>query len=254
MTTGTREAGEFCWINVLTPQPEEARAFFGKLLGWTYAEIPGLGHRMQVDGHDIGGLFDLEGPKTPEGMPPLVCVMLKVENAEITCEKVRSFGGKAKAPIDMHHLRRASCTDPSGAEFDLWEPKTAHGTAVHGNRRGAPSWFELVTTDLENAATFYSAVFGWTRADRPLTDANYATFKHGIALVAGIRPIMPNMGETRPQWGTYFTVTDADETAREAVKLGADIRAPVRDVPGIGRLCGVTSPQGVRFHVIQHIH
>lgn len=28
MTTGPRSAGEFCWINMLTPQPEQARDFF----------------------------------------------------------------------------------------------------------------------------------------------------------------------------------------------------------------------------------
>ena len=67
MTTGTRKTGEFCWINMLTPQPAEAREFFGKLLGWTYVEMPGMGHAMQVGGRDIGGLFDLDGPNTPPG-------------------------------------------------------------------------------------------------------------------------------------------------------------------------------------------
>ena len=52
MTTGTPKAGDFCWINMLTPQPAEARAFFGELLGWTYAEIPGMGHGVQVGGRD----------------------------------------------------------------------------------------------------------------------------------------------------------------------------------------------------------
>ena len=47
---GTRKAGQFCWINMLTPQPAQARAFFGKLLGWTYVEIPGMGHSVQVKG------------------------------------------------------------------------------------------------------------------------------------------------------------------------------------------------------------
>jgi predicted enzyme related to lactoylglutathione lyase len=37
MTTRIRNPGEFCWINMLTPQPAEACTFFEKLLGWTYA-------------------------------------------------------------------------------------------------------------------------------------------------------------------------------------------------------------------------
>jgi len=74
MTTGTRKAGDFCWINMLTPNPAQAREFFGKLLGWTYVEMPGMGHRIQVGGRDIGGLFDLESPQTPKGMPPLFVI------------------------------------------------------------------------------------------------------------------------------------------------------------------------------------
>ena len=74
MTTGTRKAGDFCWINMLTPNPAQAREFFGKLLGWTYVEMPGMGHRIQVGSRDIGGLFDLESPQTPKGMPPLFVI------------------------------------------------------------------------------------------------------------------------------------------------------------------------------------
>ena len=56
--------------------------FFGKLLGWTYSEIPGLGHSVEVGGCKIGGLFDLEGPNTPPGTKPHIGGLLKVENAE----------------------------------------------------------------------------------------------------------------------------------------------------------------------------
>jgi hypothetical protein len=69
--TGIRKTGQICWTNMLTPQSAQARAFFGTLLGWTYAEIPGLGHRAQVGGRDIGGLFDLKSPNTPPGTPRL---------------------------------------------------------------------------------------------------------------------------------------------------------------------------------------
>ncbi len=36
MATGIRDAGDFCWINILTPRPTEAMAFFARVLGWTY--------------------------------------------------------------------------------------------------------------------------------------------------------------------------------------------------------------------------
>jgi len=180
VTTGTRKTGEFCWINMLTPQPAEARTFFGTLLGWTYVEMRGIvGHVVEVGGR-----------------------------------------------------------------------KKLLGTDADSTHHGAPSWFETMTTDVDRATTFYSGLFGWTRKVMP--GSKYTTFKHGTADVAGMMPITPQMGKSRPHWATYFTVKDADETAREAVTLGATLGVPIQDVSGIGRFCGITSPQGVTFYVITY--
>ena len=254
MTTGTRKAGEFCWINMLTPQPAQARAFFGTLLGWTFVEMPGMGHSVQVGGRNIGGLFDLEGPNTPKGTPPLIGVMVKVESADVACKKVTSLGGKARAFDIMDQGRLAVCTDPNGAEFDVWEPKKLLGTDADSTLHGAPSWFETMTTDVDRAATFYSGLFGWTPEVTPMPGSNYTTFKHGTTPVAGMMAITPQMGKQGPHWGTYFTVKNADETAREAVDLGARLCVALRDFPDIGRFCGITSPQGVTFYVIKYTH
>ena len=75
MSTGLRKSGDFCWINVITPQPEQARTFFGKVLGWTFVEMPGLGHGIQVGGRNIGGLYDLEGPNVPKNSIAVIGVM-----------------------------------------------------------------------------------------------------------------------------------------------------------------------------------
>src|SRR5262245_46919001 len=116
MATGIRKAGDFCWANMLTPRPAEAREFFGRVLGWTYFEIPGLGHGVRAGGHDVGAIFDLDGPNTPPGTRPHIGVLLKVTNADATCEKVESLGGKARPAFDiMEQGRMSVCNDPNGA-------------------------------------------------------------------------------------------------------------------------------------------
>jgi predicted enzyme related to lactoylglutathione lyase len=253
MATGTRKVGEFCWINMLTPKPAEAREFFADLLGWTYFEIPGTGHLAQVAGHNIGGLFDLEGPQTPPGTPPLIGVMLKVESADAIADKVKALGGKAKPAFDIvDQGRMAVCHDPNGAEFDVWEPKKLQGTDVDSTAHGAPSWFETLTTDVDRATKFYSALFGWTAEVKPMPGFEYTIFKLGTEHVAGSMQIMPQMVNLAPHWATYFTVNDADEVAGKAVALGAKLCVPVQDIPDVGRFCGITSPQGVTFYVIEY--
>ncbi|MEO8752555.1 MAG: VOC family protein [Casimicrobiaceae bacterium] len=253
MATGTRKVGEFCWINMLTPRPEAARAFFGKLLGWTYGVIPGMGHSIQVGGQEVGGLFDLDGPNTPKGTPPLIGVMVKVESADATVAKVAALGGKAMPAFDiMDQGRMAVCFDPNGAAFDVWQAKQGAGTAADTSHHGAPSWFETMTTDIDRAAAFYAGLFGWTAEAMPMPGMTYTTFRLGADYVAGMMAITPEMGAMRAHWGTYFTVNDADVAATEAVALGATLCVPPQDVPGVGRFCGITSPQGVTFYAIKY--
>lgn len=250
---GLRGPGEFCWINMLTPNPADACAFFGQLLGWTYGEIPGHGHSIKVGGRDIGGLFDLNGPNTPPGIPPMIGVTVKVEDADAVGARVTALGGKAMPAFDiMDAGRMAVCFDPNGAQFDVWQPRKMQGTDVNNGLHGAPSWFETLTTDVPRATKFYADLFGWIPETMPMPGGMYTTFKHGPSYVAGMMAITPQMGNFPPHWGTYFTVEDADATAREASRLGATICVPPHDIPGIGRFCGITSPQGVMFYVFQY--
>ncbi|MFO0825842.1 MAG: VOC family protein [Gemmataceae bacterium] len=252
---GDRKPGQFCWINMLTPQPAESRDFYTQLFGWTYEEIPGVGHIMVVQGHAIGGLFDLNAPTTPPGIPAHIGVMVKVESADAVAEKTQAVGGTATPAMDiMDSGRMACCTDPTGARFDLWQPKTKPGTDVDTDLHGATSWFEIITTDPTRAAKFYGDLFGWTHETMPLPNAmEYTTFKLDGEFVGGMMKIVPQMGNVPPHWGVYFTVNDADETARQATVLGAKICVPPTDIANVGRFCGITSPQGVSFYAIKYV-
>lgn len=254
MTTGFRKPGDFCWINLLTPDPAAARAFYAALLDWTYTEMPGnMGHLVLVGGKTIGGLFDLANPGTPPGTPPGIGVMVHVKDADATSARAAQLGGTGKPAFDiMDQGRMAECTDPNGGAFDLWQPKLSQGadadTAVHG----APSWFETMTTDTARAAEFYRKLFGWTAEAMQLPGIEYTTFSLDGAPVAGMMAITPDMGPIPPHWAVYFTVRDTDATVAQATALGATTHVPAQDIPGVGRFAGLTSPQGVMFYVIRY--
>lgn len=251
---GLRKPGEFCWINILTPQPVAAREFFNKLFGWNYSEIPGVGHRVMLQGSEIGGLFPNNGPNMPPDLPPCIGVMVKVESADATARKVESLGGKAKPPMDiLDRGRMVECYDPNGANIDMWEPRKGPGTDVDPTLHGAPSWFETITTDVERAKAFYTSLFGWTAETKSFPGFDYTTFSFNGSPLAGMMPIMPHMGKIPAHWGVYFTVTNVDETVKLAEQLGATICIPPTDIPTIGRFAGLTSPQGVMFYAITYV-
>lgn len=248
-----RRPGEFCWINMLTPDPAGAREFFTLLLDWDYGDIPGMGHLILVDGHPVGGMFDLAGPQAPPGTPPGIGVMVRVDDADATAARAAGLGGTAKPAFDIAEQgRMAECHDPNGANFDLWQGKASHGTDVDPTAHGAPSWFENMASDRDRAVEFYAALFGWEPEAMTMDGFTYTSFKLGDAYVAGMMQITPDMGSFPSHWGVYFTVRDADVAAARALELGGQVMIAPRDIPGVGRFAGVVSPQGVMFYVITY--
>ena len=248
-----RQPGEFCWINLLTPQPEEAKAFFSAVLGWTYGEIPGMGWSILADGNAVGGLFDTTGPNSPPDTKPQLGVMVKVESADDAVAKFNAHGGKATPAWDIGpNGRMAVCHDPNGAQIDIWQPLGKPGTEVDPATPGAPTWFEAETTDTNRAARFYQDVFGWTPESMPMGERDYTVFKLGEAFVGGMETLGEGAASPLPHWETYFTVDDVDAAVAEARKRGATVRRPPHDVPSVGRSASLTSPQGVPFAVLQY--
>lgn len=250
---GPRPIGQFCWINILTAQPTAAREFFSQMLGWSYRELPGMGHLILVGGEDVGGLFDLEGPQTPPGCKPIVGVMVLVKSADEIAEKAKALGGKSQAAFNVMDKGRMSvCHDPGGAEFDVWQAGTSAGTDVDSTLHGAPSWTELMTRDVAEAKRFYGGLFGWTTEAVPGSQWGYELFKQHDAKVGGTMAIPPAMGDMRPHWITYFTVKDIERATRQATELKGRVVIPITRIPDVGRFAGIISPQGVGFCVMQY--
>lgn len=240
-----RKAGEFCWINLLTPSVEEAKAFYAAVLGWTYGEIPGMGWSILASGGGaVGGLFDAKEHD------PQLGVMVRVDSADATVAKVRAAGGQAMDAFDIGPNGRMSvCHDPNGAQVDLWQALARPGTEVDSRTPGAPTWFENETNDTARAAKFYEGVFGWTTEAMP---HDYTVFQLGDTNVGGMQKIGAGSASEKPHWATYVTVLDAAKAVAEAVRLGGTIRRPIHHVDGVGQCASLTSPQGVPFAVIQY--
>ncbi len=255
MAIGVRGVGDFCWINVLTPDPDKSRAFFSTLLKWTYVAMPSTGHRILVRGKDIGGIFNTISPRTPEGANPGIGVMIKSGSADKAVARVKTLGGTAMPAFDVGIAgRMAVCFDPNGAEFDIWEPKSMEGFQVDSTHHGAPSWFEISTPNVPRDREFYSALFGWTATEFPMGSVKYTAFSRGReAPIAGMLVRPPAKGLIRAQWGVYFTVQNVNETAKLAELMRAQIHLPPQDFPGVGRFCYIRSPEGVYFYVITYL-
>jgi predicted enzyme related to lactoylglutathione lyase len=113
------------------------------------------------------------------------------------------------------------------------------------NSHGSFVWYELSTTDIETAKSFYANIVGWGTRDASMPGLTYSLFTVGDAPVAGLMNLPDDarrMGVT-PHWVGYVAVDDVDAAVDRLKQLGGAVHVPPADVPNISRFSVVADPQ-----------
>ena len=142
----------------------------------------------------------------------------------------------------------AALEDPTGAAFSFWQAGGHVGAQVT-EEPGSAAWCELYSSNAKQARDFYTALLNAT-ADAMPGDMEYYVLKHGEKELGGIMQIDPSWGDFHPQWVTYFSVANVDETVAVIKEHGGKIMGNIDDSP-FGRLAAVTDPSGATFKVIE---
>jgi predicted enzyme related to lactoylglutathione lyase len=116
---------------------------------------------------------------------------------------------------------------------------------------GRPLWYELMTTDMKAAESFYRTVVGWTSAPfegapQPYTMLN----RSGGAPVAGVMTT-PEGVTAPPFWAMYVGVPKLEESRDRITRLGGSQISPVIDIPTVGRMQMMKDPQGAAFYIYE---
>ena len=121
------------------------------------------------------------------------------------------------------------------------------------NCHGHFTWYELMTTDMDTARTFYQDVMGWGVLDASLPNRAYTLFTAGSTLVGGLLGLTSNSAEKggRSGWLGYVEVSDVDATAERIKALGGVVHLPPTDVPHVSRYCIFADPQAARLAVLK---
>ncbi|MFG3292347.1 VOC family protein [Streptomyces sp. NPDC048179] len=257
MLTTTYVPGAPNWLDLGSPDTEASAAFYAAVLGWEHRsagpEAGGYGFFLQ-DGRTVAGL----GPLTEEGASPSWTLYFHTPDADATAKAVEQGGGRVRvAPGDVFTFgRTAAFTDPTGADFAVWQPGDTQGLDLVGDP-GSLSRAELYTTDASTAKAFYTSLFSWQTRDVPMGPGLTYTVltPAGAGSQAALGGLMQlpqanlDAGST-PEWHPYFEVTDCDATSARAVEAGAVVLIPVTEAPGIGRFAMFLDPAGALFALI----
>ncbi|MGW1839506.1 VOC family protein [Streptomyces sp. BBFR2] len=248
------------WIDLGTPDVERAAAFYCAVFGWTHQsagpQAGGYGF-FQRDGRTVGAI----GPLTEPGASSSWTVYFHTADADATARAVVAAGGEVRMePGDVFTAgRMAAFTDPTGADFGVWQPRETLGlqTVMEPD---SLCWTELYTTDSAAAEEFYRTVFSWSYRSMPMGGG--AVYDIVSAPAAGRGEDTGQGGVMQlgsehleagavSEWHPYFGVTDCDATFEMATELGARVQIPPTDVPSVGRLAALQDPWGAPFALIK---
>ncbi|MEU7318621.1 VOC family protein [Streptomyces sp. NPDC007083] len=252
--------GTPAWLDLGAPDVDAAVAFYTSVFDWQF----------QSAGPEAGGYgFFQRGGRTAAAVGPLMedggsaawTTYFHTRDADAVRARVEEAGGAVRvAPMDVFTAGRlAQFTDPTGADFAVWEPKDTSGLEVLMEPETL-CWTELYTTDAAAAKRFYTAVFSWTYEDMPMgDDLVYSVFSapgggtEGDTGQGGIMQLPQenlSAGSTS-EWHPYFATEDCDATCTRATGAGAKVLILPTDVPGVGRLAMLRDPAGAPFALIK---
>ena len=107
-------AGELAYFEIPTTDAEQAQEFYGRLLGWEFAQGNFPGYHMIPNATPYAGLSAGEESRHPR-------VFFAVDDLEAAGAMVASLGGEADEPVQILAGTFARCRDDQGTHFTLWQ-------------------------------------------------------------------------------------------------------------------------------------
>lgn len=247
--------GAFSWVELGTTDQDKAKAFYGKLFGWTFEDKAmgpsGTYTTFKLKGRPAAGGYTLD-PKQQAGVPPHWAIYVATVDADATATGAMELGAEIAAPpFDVFDLgRMAVLKDPTDAFCSVWQAKKHVGLEIQ-NEHGAFCWGQLNTSDTTRAEAFYTALFGWSTKTGTDGGMTYTEWSLGGIAIGGMMALPPGAGAPS-HWLAYFAVDDCDASASLATSLGAKSYVSPTNIPGAGRFAVFADPQGATFAIYKN--
>jgi predicted enzyme related to lactoylglutathione lyase len=245
------------WYELMTADPQAAKTFYDRAVGWTIAAEPmgDMDYRMiaTTDGSYVGGVMRLTDDMVKGGAKPGWFFYIGVDDVDATVAKAEAAGASVVMPAwTLEGIgRMAMLRDPQGIPFYVMRGASEESsTAWDRTGMGKCNWNELSTDDQQGALDFYGTVFGWTYPEKmPMGEMGDYVFID----VAGQRigAIMQRPKESPPaNWRFYFRSPDIEAAADKVKQGGGTVHMGPMEVPGGDRIIVASDPEGAMVGIV----
>ena len=251
--------GSWIWYDLMTPDPDGAKAFYETVIGWSMTTGHGendtdYGFITAQDGLMTGGVLRLKPEMIEHGARPCWLGYIGVDNVDASLTAIEAAGGKTLMPArDVAEAGRvAMVADCCGAAFYVMTPNPPPGGGESTAFSAMPNpghcgWNELVADDAAKAIAFYTDLFGWTLPE-PMDMGpmgQYQFIAHDGVTVGAIMGKPPQVPVSA--WAPYFWVSSIDAALAAVTANGGTVINGPHQVPGDLWVIQGTDPQGAVF-------
>ena len=206
--------GKLVWHDLITPDSNASKAFYGELFDWVFKEH---GQYVQIysRGKLIGGIVQIK-PKEGQKAVASWLASMSVPNVKEAISYIKGHGGKiVNGPVDMPNRGvGALIKDPQGAYLVVLHAKD--GDPIDKNPEiGDWLWNEMWTLNLDKAVDFYK---GLGKYESTLRHKDYTILLNEGKWRAGVRLIKQKKYSGR--WVPVVRVEDPKALLRKVEKLG----------------------------------
>jgi len=243
-TPGTSLPGKVVWHDLVTPDLEKSKTFYGELFGWQFEELSSGYLLARNEGRPVAGLARLDATQYTSHWLPLVSVTDIAQGQETT----RAAGGKVV--LKAFELRGrgqvAVLKDPQGAAFGVLQ--SSHGDP-EDRVPGLNTWMwnEIWTDDVVGAAGYYGTLFGYEQGAARIGKVTYDYLRRdGKPRVGLLTKPDPEIGNT---WLCYLRVADVAAVTEKARALGGTVLMAPNSQVRNGSVAILADPNGAGFVV-----
>lgn len=253
--TSDRHVGKVVWADLVTPDLESAKRFYGGLFGWTFQDAT-VGDKKFVvallQDRPVAGILQRSLP-TAEPKRPAWLTFIAVRDTGEADRIAVAHGGKVLSPPRDYpeRGRQAILADPQGAVFAVLQSGSGDPPDLL-TPVGGWIWSSLITTEPDAGAAFYQAIFGYEVFELPSDDGRQHLLlaSDGYARATANSPPLtaPNL---HSHWVNFVRVVSASEASKKAVALGGRILVqPHPDRHG-EMVAVVADPSGAPFGLLE---
>ena len=222
--TNVELPGKVVWHDLVTPDPDGARKFYGAMFGWEFKDAGDKAPHYTVvslGGRPIAGILDSRGRKAEKATSQWVG-SISVRDVDAAVSSVKAHGGNVlwgpktlgpRGPValvaDAEHAAFALMRAPEGDPAD-------ESPAVNDWL-----WNEMWTRQPDSAASFYGRLADYKVAPSDNPNRTYFVLATSGQPRAGIAEL--KAAEAHPTWLAYVRVANVAASVGRAESLGAKV-------------------------------